>query len=387
MDYQKKLGELLRKERESLDLTLTEVSKKLNFNHYQTLSSIEVGERQVKARELAKLAEIYGRDIDYFLNLGTLEEKTRVLWKSPEESTQKSLLERQFLLICRSYQKLIEILGENEPKNTALKFKINKHELISSSGFKYVENLASHYSHIMNLGCRPACSLPKILEEKIGIKIIYLPMVSDISQGCTIDPYFGMAALLNENNAPWRRLFDLCCEFFHLLTWNLFREEEIYQNQKIGETRVEKLADIFASALLLPEKELRFEFKRQIHEKSITYLDLVNISRIFNVPLEAVLLRLVNIGLLDKEKFQEDLENEDLQDFDKKYRHSKWAEITKPHLSARYISLAIKAYLSGKISKEKLADYVDESYITIPAFLRKYGYEENEDYSIKFRSK
>jgi len=56
MGYQKKLGELLRKERESLDLTLVEVSKKLNFNHYQTLSSIEVGEREIKAWELAKLA-------------------------------------------------------------------------------------------------------------------------------------------------------------------------------------------------------------------------------------------------------------------------------------------------------------------------------------------
>ncbi|MGM0466779.1 MAG: helix-turn-helix domain-containing protein, partial [Acidobacteriota bacterium] len=78
MDYQKKLGALLRKERESLDLTLTEVSKKLDFNHYQTLSSIEVGERQVKAWELAKLAEIYGRDIDYFLNLDTSQEKTRI---------------------------------------------------------------------------------------------------------------------------------------------------------------------------------------------------------------------------------------------------------------------------------------------------------------------
>jgi len=47
MNYQKKLGELLRKERESLDMTLTEVSKKMDFNHYQTLSSIEVGEREV----------------------------------------------------------------------------------------------------------------------------------------------------------------------------------------------------------------------------------------------------------------------------------------------------------------------------------------------------
>jgi len=385
MDYQKKLGELLRKERESLDLTLVEVSKKLNFNHYQTLSSIEVGEREVKAWELAKLAEIYGRDIDHFLNLEESQEKGRILWRSPEESTQKSLLERQFLLIFQRYQKLIDLLGENESTNASLKFKIDKHELLSKDAFKYVEYLASHYSHILNLGSRPAFSLTKTLEEKMGIKVIYLPMASDISEGCVIDPKFGMAALINENNAPWRRSFDLCREFFYLLTWNLFKEEEIYQNQKIGESQVEKLAYAFASALLLPEKEIRDEFNRRIDDKkSISYLDLVHIARDFNVPLESLILRLTHLGLLDIEKIQEDLENGNIQDFDKKYRHSQWAETAKPHLSARYISLAIKAFLSGKITKEILAEYVDESYSTIPAFLRKYGYDENEEYSLGY---
>ncbi len=41
MNIQKKLANHLKKERESLDLTLKEVSKKLRFNNYQTLSSIE----------------------------------------------------------------------------------------------------------------------------------------------------------------------------------------------------------------------------------------------------------------------------------------------------------------------------------------------------------
>ncbi len=387
MDYQKKLGELLRKERESLDLTLVEVSKKLNFNHYQTLSSIEVGEREVKAWELAKLAEIYGRDIDHFLNLEESQKKGRILWKSPEESTQKDLIERKFLLICQSYQKLLELLGENENGYKKIEFKINKHELLSKNRIKYVEELASYYANLLNLGARPACSLTQVLEKNIGIKVIYLPMASDISEGCIMDPNSGMAALINENNAPWRRSFDLCCEFFYLLTWDLFSHEEIYQNQKIGESsRVEKLASSFAAALLLPEKELRYEFERRNDdEKSVSYLDLVYISRDFNVPLEALLIRLRNLSLLDKENIQEDLENRDIQDFDKKYRHSQWAETTKPHLSARYMSLAIKVFLSGKITKEKLADYVDESYSQIPAFLRKYGFDENADYSIKFQ--
>jgi len=170
------------------------------------------------------------------------------------------------------------------------------------------------------------------------------------------------------------------------LTWNLFTEDEIYENQKTVERSIEKLANLFASALLLPEKELRDEFKKQKDDKkSVSYLDLVHITRDFNVPLEALIQRLIHLDLLDKEKIQDELENGNIKDFDKKYRHSQWAETRKPHLSARYISLAIKAFLSRKITKEKLADYVNESYSTISAFLRKYGYDENEDYTIKYK--
>ena len=45
---QKELCDLLKKEREELGLTLKSVSKKIGFNNYQTLSSIEAGEREIK---------------------------------------------------------------------------------------------------------------------------------------------------------------------------------------------------------------------------------------------------------------------------------------------------------------------------------------------------
>ena len=138
--------------------------------------------------------------------------------------------------------------------------------------------------------------------------------------------------------------------------------------------------------MLLPELELRDAFERKIIDKSISYLSLVHIARDFNVPLEALLLRLANLGLFDKEKIQEYLDKKTIKDFDKIYRHSYWAETTKPHLSTRYISLTINAFLSGKITKETLAEYVEEDYSAIPSFLRKYGFDENEDYYISYRS-
>jgi len=95
---------------------------------------------------------------------------------------------------------------------------------------------------------------------------------------------------------------------------------------------------------------------------------------------------LVNLGLLKKEKIQDELEKGTIKDFDKKYRHTDWAQTERPHLSARYISLAIKAFHLGKISKGRLAEYVGENYSAIPSFLKKYGFDENEDYSIAYRT-
>ena len=56
-------------------------------------------------------------------------------------------------------------------------------------------------------------------------------------------------------------------------------------------------------------------------------------------------------------------------------------------LSTQYIFLAIKAFYLGKISKGKLAEYVGENYSAIPSFLKRYGYDENEDYSVAFRTR
>ena len=385
MNIQKELANRLKKERESLDFTLKEVSEKLEFNNYQTLSSIEAGEREVKAWELSKLAEIYGRDIDFFLNLESIQKEVRILWRSPEASPQKTTVERQFISICKRYQNLLILLDEPNTPNTA-SINIDKHELLAQSAFKYVEDLANTYIRILDLGSRPAFSLPRILEEEMGIKIIFLPLDSNISGGSTIDEKFGLAVLVNSNDAPWRRNFDLAHEFFHLITWNDFSPVEIYQNDSLGKNRIEQLADVFSSSLLLPENEVRNEFEKRTVEKSISHLNLVHIARDFDVSIEALLWRLVNLGLLKRENIQEELEKETIKDVDKKNRHSDWAETVKPHLSNRYISLAIKAFYLGKISKGKLAEYVGENYSAIPSFLNKYGYDENEDYSIAYRT-
>ncbi|MFC2141343.1 helix-turn-helix domain-containing protein [Acidobacteriota bacterium] len=384
MTIQTKLSELLKKEREELGFTLKSVSKKMGFNNYQTLSSIEAGERDVKAWELSKLAKIYGRDIEYFLSFESPQSEPEILWRNPGENQGQELVRRKFLTICRNYQNLFELLWRTNEADEALSFKINKRQLIYANAFEYAAKIASQYVDLLNLGCRPACSLAKILEEKMGVKIIYLPLDSDLSGGATIDQGFGMAILINSNDAPWRRNYDLAHEFFHLITWDFFDKDDVYLRKDDKKSHVEQLADVFASALLLPEEEVREEFAEKSKDKSITYLNLIDIARDFRVSVDALMWRLVNLNLLKKENVEEALQKGLIKDTDKKQRKADWAESAKPYLSDQYITFAIKAFHLGRISKGKLAEYVDESYSDISSFLLRYGYDENEDYSFAY---
>jgi len=382
MTEKNKIASLLKNERESLGLTLKEVSEKIGFAHYQTLSGIESGEREIKAWELAKLATIYGRDVDFFLQPEERKKEAKILWRNPEENAKKKEIKRTFLTFCEKYKNLLELLEERQKENKELFLPLNKNNLLNQNSFEYVEKIASDYLNLLQLGSRPACSLAKILEEKIGIKIIHLELIPEFSGGSTFGE-FGMAILINSNDAPWRRNYDLAHEFFHLTTWDYFSPEEIYKKDRQGKNRIEQLADVFASAFLLPEDELRSEFKKRVEKNSISYLNLIEIAREFGVSIEALLWRLVNLNLIKKDTVKGELEKRSIKDFDKKFRHTDWGE-EKPYLSSRYISLAIKAFQMGKISKAKFAEYVGKKFSEATSFLKKYGYDENEDYSVAY---
>lgn len=377
-----KITVLLKKERKLLGLTLKEVSEKMGFKHYQTLSNIESGKREIKAWELSKLANIYNRNIDFFLKSEEEKKEVKILWRNPDENVKKKKIERIFLNYCKKYSNLLKLLGESEQENREFILHIAKNDLLNKKSFEYVTNLASQYLNLLQLGSRPASSLVKILEEKIGVKIIHLELDPGISGGSTIGD-FGMAILINANDAPWRRNYDLAHEFFHLVTWDFFSPEEVYKKDKYGKNKVEQLANVFASAFLLVEDELRNEFRKRVKNNYITYLNLIDIAREFDVSIEALLWRLVNLNLLKKEQVINELGKGIIKDFDKVYKHRDWKG-EKPYLSEKYISLAIKAFQMGKISKARFAEYVGKKYSEVSSFLKKYGYNESEDYSIEY---
>jgi len=368
------LGKRLKKVRETLGFTLEEVSEKMGFNDYQTLSSIEKGERKLKAFELATLAKIYLRDISYFLNPAQEEEKIVVLWRAYSGDNACKLKEQEFLKYCDNYYDLEERLGIDH------RFSLRQLDNMTPDDFNFekIREIASEYYNQMLLGSRPACILEKVLEEKYNIKILYLELGKSGSAASAIGR-FGAAILSNANEVLWRKNFNIAHELFHIITWKIFDYKNIHVDGDV-KPLIEKWADAFASNLLLPQEDVTREFENRIKNSKISLLDLIGIAREFIVSIDALLWRLVTLKLLGHNEVKELLESEKVRELDRIQRLSDHKG-DMPYISVRYLNLAFKACQNGSISRGKLAEYLSVDRNDVGKMLRQYGYAEEETYN------
>lgn len=379
-NFNKELGQKIKTMREKFNMTLNNLSKKIGFSNYQTLASIESGERQVKANELVKLCKIFQIDLEKLIQNPIENSVPVVLWRNKYQINEEvSYKENMFLTFCDRYYDLEQKCGieRNELIN---ELKVVSHKKILSDSYNYIDLWTAELTNILQLGSRPALSLGKVLEEKFGIKLLYLDLRNCGSGASTVNDEFGSVILINRFDMPWRRNYDIAHELFHILTWDLFAADEIHcTDSSNGKTQVEKWADAFASRLLLPSNILENEIKRHIKDNQIFFLDFIDIAREFGVSTEALLWRLVLLGKLKEADVKKIFEEGELLQIDKN-RRDKEREGQAPYISDRYIFLAFKCFQMGLLAWGILAEYLDCERNELSDFLKKYGYSDKEDY-------
>lgn len=368
------LGKKLKETRQALGLTLENVAAKLGFSNYQTLSTIESGEREVKALELSELAKIYFKDIAYFL-LDKPSVQLAVLWREKLPTPLTKEKENQFLKLCEDYYYLEQKLGL--PSSPGYK---EHRELIAD--YKQAENLAIDLAKEMALGSKPACSIRNILEENYNIKIFFLDL-SGCGSGASATGDFGSAILINSSEAPWRQNFDLAHEFFHLITWNTFKQ--VFDDPNMKEKQ-ETFANKFAACLLLPADEITREFNTRAKDGSVNFNDCIDIAREFEVSTDALLYRLAELKLISHKEASRVLKETSFKRQEKEIRKADRAEKTPPpRLPSRFVFLAFQCFQKGHISRGKLAEYlgVDRQALH-DHLLENYGYDDQkEEYDIE----
>lgn len=365
-DYPAQIAERLRLAREELGLTLDQAAQETGFHNYQTISSIEKGERSVKVTDLVRFAQAYGRSIDFFLAPEAPVPKPAVRWRSGKDIPTRPKAERRFLQFCEDYARLEE-LAHAKPGN------LPQTCAVPPATFPDAEALAQGTLRLLELGSRPALALRDVLEDQYGVKVL-VEYTEGGSTACT-KGQFGTGIFINSADAPWRRNYDIAHELYHLLTWEAM--EALPDEARPFD---EKLADCFASVLLLPSDNVRAEFKRRTHTDGLPFTDVVTMAREFGVSTEALLWRLVNLNLADKGSVKQALANENLRQTDRAERRKDSDQWQVRH-SLRFVSLAFECLQNGTLSRGRFAEMMGIRRGEVGQFLADYGFDETGDYS------
>jgi len=341
------LSDRLKYARQAINLTLADVEAQTEIGS-STLSEFENGKREPRLPQLKALADLYHRATSFFLEDGP-PPKEIVLWRQRPTSPAAESIRAELLLLAEQYHNLERWCDDFEEL-----------KLPAASGspeqFRYAqaEKLAHDFRTKHGLGERPGQSLLRVLEEVCKVKVFHMPFEPTGSAACTYSDRYGAAILLNSNSVRWCRNFDLAHELFHLLTWNIFRQGDASLSVEAS-VQEEKLATCFARNLLMPQEPLRIAVDSLLNDRTrLSFDDLFEVARQFDVSVEALLWQMVFIYNLPNDAVQEKIEQfRDRMSFWDRRQHD-----TPPTRPLRFEALANEALRKGLISTGRYAEYL-----------------------------
>jgi len=341
------IGQRLKIARETIGYTQKKVSELTGLGE-SSISEFENNEREPRFSQLSKLADVYKRSIDFFLN-DSFPAEPIMLWRDgPINEEELKETEAEFRRLCQQYHKL-ELCTSDIRKAV-----FPQPDVVNPDQFNWpqAESFAIKVHNDLCLGDIPSTSLKRILEERCHVKIFHLEFNG--SAVSTVSEEFGPAILLNNKNVSWRRNYDLAHELFHLLTWDMFRK-----NSKEPSDKEERLADSFASKLLMPEESIHRRIYAMIDEHGVVRLEqLDDLAREFDVSLDAIVYRISTLFRIKKEDTKQYLDAAKKLALYHKPRESDRSE----RLPERYCDLAQRALRNGRLSLIQFAKYMGISY-------------------------
>jgi len=144
--------------------------------------------------------------------------------------------------------------------------------------------------------------------EKLKVKLIKKPFSSKGLYGFIGYKYGQFIIVINTNKSLGAQNFTLAHEIYHLL----HQREEIKKNTFIdsenGTERIqEKLADLFAIELLMPEEEFKLSISDILNKdvNALVNTDIVKLQNYYGVDYIAITKRLLELKNITEEKYME----------------------------------------------------------------------------------
>jgi Zn-dependent peptidase ImmA (M78 family)/transcriptional regulator with XRE-family HTH domain len=352
------LGQRLAEARRARGLTQQDAADHLGCSR-PIVIAIEKGTRRVNPDELVALAEFYGRSLHELVRpsggVTTVEPHLRAALDSSradDEAMAEAI--REFQRFAEDYRELERITGVRLLETYTPQMSIPTRGDLR----RFAENAAVRERSRLQLGDQPILNLRQVMENDGGLRVFYGPMPSTVAGMYVFAAELGYCAFINRKHPAERRRYTLAHEYGHFLC-DRHKPGIDYLSEAGRKPRNERFADAFATSFLMPESGIR----RQVTEVAAAsgdfqVADLCRLSDYYFVSVQAMTLRLEDLGLIEKgtwnylkeEGFQPALAKQELG-----LEPPGRQEETYPQ---RYKYLAVQAYSQGKISEGQLARFL-----------------------------
>jgi Zn-dependent peptidase ImmA (M78 family)/transcriptional regulator with XRE-family HTH domain len=352
----KALGSRLQEARKSRGLNQQAVADEMKIAR-TTLVAIEKGERRITPHELIQLASLYARSISEFISRPFISvgfvPQFRSNWK--QYVTQESDLEQTAAELQSLAEDYVELERLSElPLSKAYP---PPYQTAGPSPEQTAEEIATAERNRLGIGDGPISNLRARLENDVGLRIFFFPMVSKVSGVFAYNDELGACFGINANHPRDRRNWSLAHEYGHFLT-NRFQVEITFLSPGKKQSNVERLADAFAENFLMPATGLNrryTEMQRVGPGKSITLAQICNLADLYQVSIQALIIRLEKLRRLPAGTWDR-LTAEGF----KPRRAQQLLEIgavgeKEELLPPRYSNLAVMAHMKGLISEGQLS--------------------------------
>jgi Zn-dependent peptidase ImmA (M78 family)/transcriptional regulator with XRE-family HTH domain len=379
------LGRRLRVARENAGLTQEEVARELGVSR-GLIGQIETGLKAPNSLQLARLADLYGRDVGDFLR-SEFDEAQRdalaALFRADAQLAEdhvRAQAVRDCATLCREYTNLETLLGIDKDQVYPVEYGApaprNRWEAIRQG-----ERLAELERGRLKLGEGPIPELAGVLEPQ-GLRLVEIPLPENISGIFLHDLRYGLSIIVNENHHPRRKVFSYAHEYCHVLVDRdrTGMVSRIENREELSEVR----ANAFAAAFLMPEGGVRafvralgkgepsrsvlqafdeagaLEAQKRIEAGSqdLQVYDVVHLAHHFGVSYEMALYRLLNLKLLSEEEHRHLAEQREMANTIRRYLGPDPQEKAPERREFRHklLVLALEAFRREAISRGKLKE-------------------------------
>ncbi|MCH7472760.1 ImmA/IrrE family metallo-endopeptidase [bacterium] len=363
--------ELLAWGRRSVGLSIADVARKLKQQE-QTIKEWEGGSRKIRYAQLEKLADIYARPVAVFF-LENPPESTalpRDFRLLPEKDRQQ--FSRQTLLAFRRAKRFQKHAAQLLDELAAPSEQLDLHAVLKDDPIA----VATSTRELLRVTLQAQFSwksyyhafreLRNIIEEQ-GLFVFQFPMPIEEIRGYFLSHKLAPVIVVNRSDWIQARIFTLLHEFGHYI----LDEEGISGATDITdydgwrdthESRIERFCNVFATEFLMPRDVFEAECQNihGVHSQLGGYSDPAFVGKIamrFSVSLQAALLRLYKLSLLDVDEYT----STRALLVPKKKKHNGGSGLTAEEICVqerghKYVSLMVSASRDGRLSPSEVAD-------------------------------